>query len=105
MLNVYRQLKNEKDELFQQQITSDPAAKKPESAQRRRNEMKSNFISNATKKTASKQNQHSNIQEELSGSWTVRQNRAMAKKSMMISAASAQVEKKKKKLTSSQMTP
>ena len=28
MLNVHRQLKNEKDELFQQQITSDPAAKK-----------------------------------------------------------------------------
>ena len=67
--------------------------------------MKSNFISNATKKTASKQNQHSNIQEELSGLWTVRQNRTMAKKSMMISAASAQVEKKKKKLTSPQMTP
>ena len=48
---------------------------------------------------------NSNIQEELSGSWTVRQNRAMAKKSMIISVESAQVEKKKKKLTSSQMTP
>ena len=52
-----------------------------------------------------RQQQHSNIQVELSGSRTVRQKRAMAKKSIMISAVSAQVEKKKKKLTSSQMTP
>ena len=50
-------------------------------------------------------NNNTQTQEELPGLWTVRQNRAMAKKSMMISAASAQVEKKKKKLTSPQMTP
>ena len=108
MLNIYRQLENEKGELFQKQITSDPAAKKSRKApkeekkEKTKHQSKTNFISNTTKIAKGNNTQ---IQEKLSDSWTVRQNRAMAKKSMMISAASAQVEKKKKKkLTSSQMT-